>query len=100
MTACARLECIASRHILPLPASGHNHGRQCPVTESLAADGPGLGPDDWRGHSRAPFIDIETYNRGEAPIDVAALEVKPCWIGVNMAQRFDLCVIVVASRDG
>lgn len=54
----------------------------------------------WQEHSHSPFIEMEVYDRGAAPIDVAALEGRPCWIGVDMALRHDLCAIVAAFRDG
>ncbi|WP_420408305.1 terminase large subunit [Hoeflea sp.] len=56
--------------------------------------------NQWQEHSHAPFIEMETYDRGNAPIDVSGLEGRPCWIGVDMALRHDLCAIVAAFRDG
>lgn len=56
--------------------------------------------NQWQEHSHAPFIEMEVYDRGKAPIDMKALEGRPCWIGVDMALRHDLCAIVAAFRDG
>lgn len=56
--------------------------------------------NQWQEHSVSPFIEMDVYDRGKAPIDVKALEGRPCWIGVDMALRHDLCAIVAAFRDG
>src|SRR5690606_448387 len=35
----------------------------------------------WLDKSTSPFVDMATYDRGDHPIDLAALEGAPCWLG-------------------
>lgn len=53
----------------------------------------------WLDHSADPFVDMSIYDAGAAPIDHAALEGQPCWLGVDLSSNSDLTVIVAAWRD-
>lgn len=56
--------------------------------------------NQWQDYSEAPFIEMEVFDKGRKPVDLESLKGKKCWIGVDMAQRHDLCAIVAAFRDG
>lgn len=53
----------------------------------------------WPDNSTAPFIDMAVYEEGNQPIDMAALEGRQCWLGVDLSSSTDLTVIVAAFRD-
>ncbi len=53
----------------------------------------------WLDHSATPFVDMAIYDEGATPVDLEALEGKPCWLGVDMSTNTDLTVIVAAWRD-
>ncbi len=50
----------------------------------------------WGDHSTAPFVDMSVYDEGNKPVDLAELEGKPCWIGVDMGLTTDLTAVVAA----
>ena len=52
----------------------------------------------WLDKSTSPFVDMKTYDEGEAPIDRKALAGKPCWIGVDMSKTDDLTSVVACFR--
>jgi len=52
----------------------------------------------WADNSLSPFITMADYDAGAGPIDMAALEGKPCWIGVDMSTTTDLTAVVCAFR--
>lgn len=54
----------------------------------------------WLDHSADPLIEMAIYDEGAGPIDLAALEGEPCWIGVDLSSNSDLTAIVAAWRDG
>lgn len=54
----------------------------------------------WLGHSSDPFVDMPTYDKGAAAVDLSKLEGQPCWLGVDLSSNSDLTVIVAAWRDG
>lgn len=54
----------------------------------------------WLGHSSDPFVEMSIYDKGSKPVDLAALENEPCWLGVDLSSNSDLTVIVAAWRDG
>ncbi len=54
----------------------------------------------WLDHSADPFVDMGVYDEGAAPVDLAALEGEPCWLGVDLSSNGDLTCIVGAWRDG
>lgn len=56
--------------------------------------------NQWQDYSEAPFIEMEVYDKGKAPVDVESLKGRKYWLGVDMAIRNDLCAIVAAFRDG
>ena len=49
--------------------------------------------------SVSPFVDLDVYDEGSAPIDVDALEGSPCWIAADMATVGDLAAVVAAFKD-
>lgn len=53
----------------------------------------------WLDHSADPFVEMDVYDRGKAPIDDAGLEGRPCWLGVDLSSTTDLTAIVAAWRD-
>lgn len=55
--------------------------------------------DIWLDHSTDPFVDMALYDEGAAPIDLASLDKRPCWIGVDMSTTTDLTAVVAAFRD-
>ncbi len=54
----------------------------------------------WLDHSADPFVDMAVYDKGNKPVDLKALEHRPCWLGVDLSSNSDLTVIVAAWRDG
>ena len=53
----------------------------------------------WLDHSAAPFVDMDVYDKGAAPIDLDALAGQPCFVGVDMSTTTDLTAVVAAFRD-
>lgn len=53
----------------------------------------------WQDHSTSPFVDMDVYDKGKSPIDLAALKGQPCWLGVDLGSTDDLSAIVAAFRD-
>ncbi|WP_394032244.1 terminase large subunit [Xanthobacter autotrophicus] len=54
----------------------------------------------WLDHSADPFVDMDVYDAGAAPVDLDALEGEPCWLGVDMSTTTDLTAVVACWRDG
>jgi phage terminase large subunit-like protein len=54
----------------------------------------------WLDHSADPFVDMATYDLGNAPVDLEVLKGEPCWLGVDLSSFDDLTAIVAAWRDG
>ncbi|MFG1348591.1 terminase large subunit [Xanthobacter autotrophicus] len=54
----------------------------------------------WLDHSADPFVDMDVYDEGAAPVDIAALEGEPCWLAVDLSSNGDLTCVVAAWRDG
>jgi phage terminase large subunit-like protein len=53
----------------------------------------------WLDRSTSPFVDMATYDRGDDPIDLDALEGAPCWLGVDLGSTDDLSAVVAAFHD-
>jgi phage terminase large subunit-like protein len=53
----------------------------------------------WPDNSTSPFVDMAVYDEGAEPIDLAALEGQPCWLGCDLSSSVDLSVIIAAFRD-
>ncbi len=53
----------------------------------------------WLDHSEAPFVEMDIYDAGAAPIDLEALRGEPCWLGVDLSSNRDLTAVVAAWRD-
>jgi phage terminase large subunit-like protein len=54
----------------------------------------------WQDHSEAAFVEMATYDEGSTPFDLADMEDKPCWLGVDLSSTSDLTAVVAAWRDG
>jgi phage terminase large subunit-like protein len=54
----------------------------------------------WLDHSTSPFVEMSTYDKGKCEVDLAALEGKPCWLGVDLSSNSDLTAVVACWRDG
>ncbi|MCC6736514.1 MAG: terminase large subunit [Bauldia sp.] len=54
----------------------------------------------WLDHSADPFVDMDIWDEGAAPVDLEALADQPCWLGVDLSSNSDLTAIVAAWRDG
>lgn len=54
----------------------------------------------WLDHSEDPFVEMDVYDEGNGPVDLAALEGEPCWLAVDLSSNGDLTCIVAAWRDG
>ncbi|MFG1374677.1 terminase TerL endonuclease subunit [Xanthobacter oligotrophicus] len=54
----------------------------------------------WLDHSADPFVDMDVYDAGAAPVDLDALEGELCWLGVDLSSNGDLTCVVAAWRDG
>lgn len=50
----------------------------------------------WSDGAADPWLDMEVYDQGAAPIDVASLHRAPCWLGVDLSSTDDLTAIVAA----
>ena len=53
----------------------------------------------WLDHSADPFVEMAVYDEGADPVDLAALEGEPCWLGVDLSSNGDLTCVVAAWRD-
>lgn len=53
----------------------------------------------WLDHSADPFVDMDVYDLGAAPVDLDALTDTPCWLGVDLSSNHDLTAVVAAWRD-
>ncbi|MFG1332526.1 terminase TerL endonuclease subunit [Xanthobacter autotrophicus] len=54
----------------------------------------------WSEHSDAPFVDMETYDKGQSVFNIEELADRPCWLGVDLSSNLDLTAVVVCWRDG
>jgi phage terminase large subunit-like protein len=54
----------------------------------------------WLDHSADPFVDMDIYDEGVAPVDLEALKGEPCWLAADLSSNGDLTVVVAAWRDG
>jgi phage terminase large subunit-like protein len=54
----------------------------------------------WLDHSSDPFVDMDVYDEGSAPVDLEALRGEPCWLAADLSSNGDLTVIVAAWRNG
>jgi phage terminase large subunit-like protein len=50
-------------------------------------------------YSASPFVDMDVYDAGAAPIAPDTLRGRSCWIGVDMGLTTDLTAVVAAWRD-
>lgn len=50
-------------------------------------------------HSVSPFVDMDVYDIGNAPVDLDALRGEPCWIAVDVGLTTDLTAVVACFRD-
>lgn len=53
----------------------------------------------WLDHSADPFVDMNVYDKGHAPVDLTELEGRPCWLAVDLSSVHDLTAIIAAWRD-
>lgn len=53
----------------------------------------------WLSGHAAPWIELEAWDKGGAPLDLAEREGEPAWIGVDLGSTDDLTAIVLALRD-
>lgn len=53
----------------------------------------------WLDHSTDPFLDMDIYDQGAAPLDRPSLAGLPSWIGVDMSTTTDLTAVVACLRD-
>ncbi|WP_075214465.1 terminase large subunit [Mongoliimonas terrestris] len=54
----------------------------------------------WLDRSSSPFVEMSVYDEGADPFDLADMEGRPCWIGVDLSSSRDLTSIVAAwPRD-
>lgn len=53
----------------------------------------------WLDHATSQFVDMAVYDRGAAPLNLATLAHRPCWVGVDMSTTTDLTAVVAAFRD-
>lgn len=54
----------------------------------------------WLDSSSDPFVDMDIYDRGAAPVDLTALDGEPCWLGVDLALSGDHTAVVAAWPNG
>ena len=50
----------------------------------------------WQEQNDSPWLDMAIYDEGAKPIDLAALEGQPCFVGVDLGFTEDLSAIVAA----
>lgn len=53
----------------------------------------------WSDGAPAPWLDMDVYDRCADPIDMAELEGRPCWLGVDLSSTQDLTAVVAAFVD-
>lgn len=54
----------------------------------------------WTEGGADPFVDLDVYDAGAAPVDLMELRKEPCWLAVDLSSNSDLTVIVACWRDG
>lgn len=52
----------------------------------------------WLDYSRSPFVVMNVYDEGRAPIDLDELTELPCWLAVDMSTSIDLTAVVACWR--
>lgn len=55
--------------------------------------------NQWLDSSAAPFVDPQTYDLGNRPVDLEEMKNYPCWIGVDLSSVSDLTVIVCCWKN-
>lgn len=53
----------------------------------------------WLDKSTSGFVDMAVYDEGSARIDLASLDGRSCWVGVDMSTTTDLSAVVAAFPD-
>lgn len=53
----------------------------------------------WLDYSTSPFVELSLWDKGAAPVDLAALKGRQCWLGIDLSQNRDLTAVVAAWRD-
>ena len=53
----------------------------------------------WSDGAPDPWLDMDVYDRGSAPIDPDELLGRPCWVGVDLSSTQDLTAVVAAFVD-
>lgn len=54
----------------------------------------------WTEGAADPFVDLDVYDKGAAPVDMLELRREPCWLAVDLSSNYDLTVIVACWRSG
>lgn len=54
----------------------------------------------WQEGGADPFVDLDVYDAGAAPVDLMELRKEPCWVAVDLSSNFDLTVVLACWRDG
>lgn len=54
----------------------------------------------WLDHTASPFVEMDVYDEGSAPIDMEPLAGQPCWLAADLSSSGDLTVVVAVFRDG
>lgn len=54
----------------------------------------------WLDHSVDPFVPMDVYDAGKAPLDLDDLAGAPCWLGVDLSSNSDLTVVTACWRVG
>lgn len=52
----------------------------------------------WLDHSADPFVSMDLYDAGNAPVDLDELQGLPCWLAVDLSKTHDLTAIVAVWR--
>jgi len=90
----------------PAIASGFRSLEEMRVTARQAAEIPAQREafkryylNIWSDGAPDPWLDMDIYDRGAAPIDWDAREGEQVWLGVDLSSTQDLTAIVAAFRD-
>lgn len=52
----------------------------------------------WLDHATDPFVEMAVYDKGAVPVDLAAMEGRPCWVGIDLSSVNDLTAAVACWR--
>lgn len=56
--------------------------------------------NEWQDGAKAPWLDMEVYDDGGAPLNPQDYEGRPCWLGVDLSSTEDLTALSAVFPEG